>query len=161
MDNILNKDYSLSSEFWQQIWFNKSSKFEIEHSEAYRLLKKIIAYILLFNQRQRHFYHMVTPSPWPFVFSIALMAWIFSFFCYLHFISNAGYHFMVLSVCLLATFFFWFKDIFEESKLSHTWKIEYLITDSFILFIVSEVMFFFFFLLSFFLFKFITIIMNL
>jgi cytochrome c oxidase subunit 3 len=105
---------------------------------------------LLLNQRQRHFFHIVTPSPWPFVFSCAVMSLLFSFVCYIHFIPTAGYHFFLMLFCVCLTFYLWFNDIIAESRLSHTWKTEYLITDSFILFIISEVMFFFSFFWAFF-----------
>jgi hypothetical protein len=35
----------------------------IKNQEFYYLLKRIIGNFLLLNQRQRHFFHIVTPSP--------------------------------------------------------------------------------------------------
>lgn len=121
--------------------FIKNKSFKLDY--LFNSLNQEVGNFLLLNQRQRHFFHIVSPSPWPFVVSCCVLGLLMSFVAYLHFFPYAGYSVLLAFLFLLIVIFFWFKDIIVESWLSHTYKIQDCILDSFILFIISEVMFFF------------------
>jgi cytochrome c oxidase subunit 3 len=101
---------------------------------------------------QRHFFHMVTPSPWPFftatnVFFIALSAVM-----YMHGYSNGGVY---LFIGLFNTIFIvslWLRDVVREGTFEgmHTRIVQKNLKMGFALFIVSEIMFFFGFFWAFF-----------
>jgi len=98
-------------------------------------------------------FHLVKPSPWPFVVSL----FVFNTFIYITIQMHYLYP-KASSIFLLSLFFFiwslfsWWYDVIIESTFGghFTSKVRFGITLGFILFIASEVMFFFSFFWAFF-----------
>jgi len=90
---------------------------------------------------KNHDYHMVEPSPWPFVMSVAVfvlmigaVAWMQDWTPWLFFIGLAG---------VLYTFYAWWADVVKEANGGfHTPVVQLHHRYGMILFIASEVMFF-------------------
>lgn len=99
-----------------------------------------------------HGFHMVTPSPWPFFAALGIMCIILNFVGYLHFypISKILFPFSVLFLILIVSR--WWRDVVIEATFEgkHTSYVQKGLRISFILFILSEVMFFFGFFWGFF-----------
>lgn len=114
------------------------------------LIRNIVALILIENQRQRHFFHLVSQSPWPLFVSIFLLPFLLSIIGYLHFFSYMGYSIFLCLFLLLLVIFFWFSDIIAESRSQHTRLIQKCLLWAFGFFIASEVMFFLSFFWAFF-----------
>ena len=89
---------------------------------------------------KNHDYHLVTPSPWPFVGSVATLvlaiggiAWMHHWTPWIFFVGLAG---------VLYTMFAWWSDVLKESPVDHTPVVQMHHRYGMILFISSEVMFF-------------------
>jgi cytochrome c oxidase subunit III len=97
-----------------------------------------------------HPYHMVDPSPWPALGTIAALTLATGGIWFMHggppWVLIAGF------AILLATFFFWWRDVIRESRagIYHTEAVNHGLRVGFLLFIASEVMFFFAFFWAFF-----------
>lgn len=110
------------------------------------LLQNFIGLKHLQFQRQRHFFHIVSPSPWPLYTSISVLTTVVCFVGYLH---SFGSHFgslgpfaLISLLLLLLPLTLWFSDIIAESRTQHTLLVQKALLRAFILFIVSEIMFF-------------------
>ncbi|WP_430435907.1 cytochrome c oxidase subunit 3 [Oceanibaculum nanhaiense] len=91
---------------------------------------------------QKHPYHLVDPSPWPFVGSIAAFVTAIGGAMGMH---DKGYWVLFLGLALvLATMFFWWRDVIREANSGkyHTSVVQLGLRYGMILFIASEVMFF-------------------
>lgn len=112
--------------------------------------KKLLNY--LDAKHERHPFHIVDPSPWPLMTSIALYSTALGFIMYFHYFNNGVYHllFGIFSVCLCLTG--WFADVIREATYQgyHTYKVQQNVYFGMLLFIVSEIMFFFSFFWGFF-----------
>lgn len=101
-------------------------------------------------RKQQHPYHIVDPSPWPFLVSLAAMQLVLSFVYYFNTKNTA---FLIWSF-VLTTYFLkqWFTDIVTEATFegNHTTPVQRNIRFAMGLFILSEVMFFFGFFWSYF-----------
>jgi cytochrome c oxidase subunit 3 len=90
----------------------------------------------------KHPYHLVDPSPWPLVGAFAGGAFVLGIILLAHY----GIHWMLyLGVAgLLATMFFWWRDVIRESRTPgmHTPIVRIGLRYGMMLFIASEVMFF-------------------
>ncbi len=90
----------------------------------------------------KHPYHLVDPSPWPIVGSFAGGALVLGIILLAHY----GIHWMLyLGIAgVLATMFFWWRDVLIESKTPglHTPVVRIGLRYGMTLFIASEVMFF-------------------
>ena len=91
---------------------------------------------------KNHDYHMVEPSPWPFVISVSVfvmmigaIAWMQDWTPWLFFIGLAG---------VLYTFYAWWADVVKEANngVDHTPVVQMHHRYGMMLFIASEVMFF-------------------
>jgi len=99
-----------------------------------------------------HPYHLVTPSPWPFLISIAALVTAIGATMYMHsykygfFVLFSGLFQVILIMAL------WWRDVIREATFEgmHTKRVQAGLRLGFILFIVSEVMFFFGFFWAFF-----------
>lgn len=112
-------------------------------------VKFVIAYLYLKN---KHPFHLVPRSPWPFCISISILSFILSFVMYLHFYPYAGF-FVLLSFLFFSLILYaWFSDIIFESlfQQQHTLLVQKGLRLGVILFIISEIMFFFSFFWAFF-----------
>jgi len=104
---------------------------------------------------EKHPFHLVLPSPWPFSISMILLALLAKVVLYLHYPSYSGwliYQIEALAFCLLFFMSRWFLDIITESTFQghHTIKVTKGLRMGMVLFIVSEIMFFFSFFWAFF-----------
>jgi cytochrome c oxidase subunit 3 len=91
---------------------------------------------------KNHDYHLVDPSPWPFVGSIAAFVMAVGAVFWMH--NDIGPWVMLLGFAgVLYTMFMWWRDVVHESlKGDHTPVVSLHLRYGMILFIASEVMFF-------------------
>jgi cytochrome c oxidase subunit III len=105
------------------------------------------------NDPVRHDYHLVEPSAWPFVGSLAAFVTAVGAIAYFQTLKGAAPLFGVLSGpwllimgfgLLLYTFYGWWRDVVKESVVNHdhTPVVKLGLRYGMILFIASEVMFF-------------------
>jgi len=102
---------------------------------------------------QRHKFHLVTRSPWPFLTSLSVLGFLVNVVTYIHFGSDWDLQKLIVSLFILLTFMFsWWTDVVREATFigDHTRIVQKNIMYGMILFIVSEVMFFFSFFWAFF-----------
>jgi cytochrome c oxidase subunit 3 len=97
-----------------------------------------------------HPYHMVNPSPWPIVGTLAAFLMATGGIWYMH--EKQPWVLLVGFVLLLFTFFGWWRDVVREanSGVDHTETVRHGLRIGMLLFIASEVMFFFAFFWAFF-----------
>ena len=103
-------------------------------------------------RNEQHPFHLVSPSPWPIMVSLAVFDLALSIVSYFHYYKNSENHIIYF---MLLLFFFvgrWFTDIVVEATFQgfHTVKVQKGLRYGMILFIISEVMFFFSFFWTFF-----------
>nr|ALO20792.1 cytochrome c oxidase subunit 3 [Plotocnide borealis] len=97
-----------------------------------------------------HPYHLVDPSPWPYVMAIGIFFTTLGLVIYFH------YSKLLLLICgliiIILCLIMWLKDIIREATFQgyHTKKALLGLKMGFILFIVSEILFFFSFFWAFF-----------
>jgi hypothetical protein len=99
---------------------------------------------------QQHPFHLVDPSPHPFMTSLAIFELVLGFLMNLHFFETGAFNLLFSLFVFCYCLFRWFSDIVLESTFEghHTEKVQQGIKLGMLLFIVSEVMFFFFFFLG-------------
>lgn len=114
-------------------------------------MKKIIRYNILKVRNEKHPFHLVERSPWPFCVSWAVLAIVLTFVAHL---KNLKYDYLGIKIFPFILLFFsvyrWFADIITESRNNHTIQVRNGLKLGMKLFIVSEVMFFFSFFWAFF-----------
>jgi cytochrome c oxidase subunit 3 len=99
-----------------------------------------------------HPFHIVDPSPWPFVASFGALCLTFGAVLYIHSYAGGGRLFF-LGICLvLLVIYLWWRDIVREGTFEgqHTSVVQQGLRIGIILFIVSEVIFFVAFFWAFF-----------
>jgi heme/copper-type cytochrome/quinol oxidase subunit 3 len=92
----------------------------------------------------KHPFHLVDPSPWPFLASMCALMLTFSSVFYFHG-HLYGIHIVIASVCmLLYVFYVWYRDVIREASFhgDHTRRVQVGLQYGIILFILSEVCFF-------------------
>jgi cytochrome c oxidase subunit 3 len=101
---------------------------------------------------QRHPYHLVDPSPWPFFGAMGALTLTTGAVMFLHSFEGGKFLFFLGLTILLYTMFVWWRDVIRESTFSghHTKQVQNGLRYGMILFIVSEIMFFFAFFWAFF-----------
>lgn len=109
-------------------------------------------YTTQIKKSRLHTYHMVTPSPWPFLISLAALSITLSAVMYMHSYLNGFFGLIVGFFNFLVIISLWWRDVIRESTFQgyHTKKVQYGLKLGFILFLISEVMFFFAFFWAFF-----------
>lgn len=109
--------------------------------------------ILGFNAAytQRHYFHMVTSSPWPLVVSILSFALALMGVLYMHSVASFFFIFIFL-VLLILVMLLWARDVIREGTYEgmHTRKVKANLRQGVVLFILTEVVFFFGFFWAFF-----------
>ena len=102
--------------------------------------------------RQKHPFHLVNRSPWPFFGSMAAVSLTIGAVLYMHRYSNGGSLLFWGIVFLVTVILFWFRDVILEATYEghHTKKVQAGLRFGMKLFILSEVMFFFAFFWAFF-----------
>lgn len=93
---------------------------------------------------QAHPFHMVEPSPWPFLTGFAVLSMMVGAVLYFNGIANGE---MLLTLGFLSTLFafiLWFRDVTTEGTYlgDHTLIVQKGLTMGVALFIVTEVFFF-------------------
>jgi cytochrome c oxidase subunit 3 len=104
------------------------------------------------KNNQRHPFHLVDPSPWPFVGAISAFSLAFGFVMYMHSYTGGWFLFILGFFSVVSTMILWWRDVIREATFEgqHTSAVQAGIKTGIILFIVSEVMFFFAFFWAFF-----------
>lgn len=108
--------------------------------------------IYIRSKNTRHLFHLVNPSPWPWLVSFSLLMLVSGLAFYMHKVAYSGFFFLFGLCCLSYTAFYWFSDILDEATRSgyHTFVVRKGLRLGFLLFIVSEIMLFFGFFWAFF-----------
>jgi heme/copper-type cytochrome/quinol oxidase subunit 3 len=103
------------------------------------------------NLVQRHPFHLVDQSPWPFLAGMSSLSVTTGFVMYMHCYQGGFVLFAFGFFSLLVTFFVWWRDIIREATFQghHTRAVQDGLTWGMLLFIASEVMFFFAFFWAF------------
>ena len=101
---------------------------------------------------QRHPYHLVDFSPWPFAASIAAFSCATTGVMYLHGYKNSDFTLLISFLILIFIMFIWWRDVIREAVFEgwHTSTVQKGLRYGVILFIISEVLFFFGFFWAFF-----------
>jgi len=104
------------------------------------------------NLIQRHPFHLVDSSPWPFASGIAALTTTMGFVMYMHCYQGGGYIALLGFIFLVLVAFTWWRDIVRESTFQghHTKAVQAGLRWGMLLFIVSEAMFFLAFFWAFF-----------
>nr|YP_001165390.1 cytochrome c oxidase subunit 3 [Phytophthora sojae]ABG54051.1 cytochrome c oxidase subunit 3 [Phytophthora sojae] len=101
---------------------------------------------------QIHPYHLVDPSPWPFVISFGLFFLTFGGAMYFH--GYIGSNLLTLTgfLMVILTMYTWFRDIVREAVYEgqHTKQVQLGLRNGMLLFIFSELLFFVSFFWAFF-----------
>ncbi|MBM3560136.1 MAG: cytochrome c oxidase subunit 3, partial [Alphaproteobacteria bacterium] len=99
---------------------------------------------------RQHPWHMVEPSPWPIVGTVAALAMALGGIWYMK--GGAIWGFLVGVAILAATFWGWLRDVVREANSGtfHTEPVRHGLRMGMVMFIASEVMFFFAFFWAFF-----------
>ena len=97
-----------------------------------------------------HPYHIVNPSPWPFLSSVFAFAMAIAAIMYMHgstYVPMVGF-----LIALIACSILWWRDVIIEARNGHdhTDEVRHGLRMGMLLFIVSEVMFFFAFFWAYF-----------
>ena len=90
---------------------------------------------------QRHKFHLVTRSPWPFLTSLSVLSLLVNAVTYMHFGSDWDLNKLLVSLFIVLTFMFvWWTDVVREGTFigDHTKIVQKHIMYGMILFIVSE-----------------------
>jgi cytochrome c oxidase subunit 3 len=103
-------------------------------------------------RKPRHYYHLVTPSPWPFLASFAALNLTLGALAYMHRESDGLFLLINGFITVFIIMINWFRDVVQEATYLgyHTLEVQKSHRIGFILFIFSEVMFFFGFFWAFF-----------
>ena len=101
---------------------------------------------------QKHPFHLVDPSPWPLLTSLAALVMTSGGVMWFHNYSGGGYTLFFGFLFVLGNMYVWWRDIVREGTFEgqHTNMVQLGLRMGMILFIVSEVMFFFAFFWAFF-----------
>lgn len=89
---------------------------------------------------KKHPYHLVEPSPWPFVSSLAALLLTIGAVLQMH---RHGPYLLIIGITLLLySMFGWWRDVIKESFKEHTSEVKLGLRYGMVLFIISEIMFF-------------------
>lgn len=102
--------------------------------------------------KTKHSWHLVDPSPWPFVTSVAAFSFFTGNVMYMHRYIGGGELALVGLLTILFVMYVWWRDIIREATFEdqHTYSVQRGLRLGMVLFIVSEIMFFFAFFWAFF-----------
>jgi len=98
----------------------------------------------MFSSKKYHPYHLVSPSPWPLLISIAAFAVAIGATMYMHGYRNGLAILLAGLIHVILIMGLWWRDVIREATFEgmHTEQVQAGLKLGFILFIVSEVMFF-------------------
>lgn len=97
------------------------------------------------SSNNKHLFHLVDESPWPFFIAQAALTIVLGLTLYVHYYSMGLGMLFFGFVFFIGCFILWSRDVIREAtfELKHTPIVQKGLRYGFILFIVSEVMFFF------------------
>lgn len=100
----------------------------------------------------KHPYHLVDPSPWPFVISFGLFFFTFGIAMYFHNYTGGLVLIFTGFIIIILTMYTWFRDIVREAVFEgqHTKQVQLGLRNGMLLFIFSELLFFMSFFWAFF-----------
>jgi cytochrome c oxidase subunit 3 len=100
----------------------------------------------------KHPYHLVNPSPWPFVISFGLFFFTFGIAMYFHNYTGGLVLTFTGFIIIILTMYTWFRDIVREAVFEgqHTMQVQLGLRNGMLLFIFSELLFFMSFFWAFF-----------
>ncbi len=104
------------------------------------------------RNNQKHSFHLVDPSPWPFVSGMSAFMLTFGLVLYMHGYKFGTFVLVLGFLMILFMMFCWWRDIVREATIEgqHTKSVQAGLRMGVILFIASEVMFFVAFFWAFF-----------
>jgi hypothetical protein len=120
------------------------------------IFNKILNILFLKEQfkylKTYHSYHLVDPSPWPFVASFGAFMLTTGFVLYLHKFVGGWNLFITGFFVIFYVMYTWWRDVIREATFEdqHSVVVQKGLRLGMILFIISEVMFFFAFFWAFF-----------
>jgi cytochrome c oxidase subunit 3 len=102
--------------------------------------------------KTKHSWHLVDPSPWPFVTSLVVFMFFTGNVMYMHRYIGGSELAILGLVGILLVMYLWWRDIVREATFEeqHTFAVQRGLRLGMVLFIISEVMFFFAFFWAFF-----------
>lgn len=108
--------------------------------------------MLVYQNNQKHGFHLVDPSPWPFISAFSALFMTFGGVCFMHGYYGGLFLFRLGFFSILFMMFCWWRDVVRESTFEgqHTLAVSSGLRMGMLLFIASEVMFFFAFFWAFF-----------
>lgn len=100
----------------------------------------------------KHPYHLVDPSPWPFLISFGLFFLTFGMAMMFHNYTGGGFLIFTGLIMILGIMYTWFRDIVREAVYEgqHTQQVQLGLRNGMLLFIFSELLFFMSFFWAFF-----------
>jgi cytochrome c oxidase subunit 3 len=113
---------------------------------------KLYTNYFLTHFKTSHSYHLVDPSPWPFLGSLGGLSTTIGGVLYMHKFNGGWSLFLTGMLVLLYTMLFWWQDVIRESTFEglHNNFVQKSLRLAIILFIISEIMFFVAFFWAFF-----------
>jgi cytochrome c oxidase subunit III len=133
--------------FRSNLLFFMWNKKNINRKVASTLLLEELKYL-----KTAHSYHLVDPSPWPFVASLGAFMLTSGGVLYMHKFIGGWNLFLTGFTIILYVMYTWWRDVIREATFedTHTVVVQKGLRLGMLLFIVSEIMFFFAFFLGFF-----------
>ena len=109
---------------------------------------------LILNKKNihKHPYHLVDPSPWPFVISFGCLFLTYGIAMFFHGYIGGSSLMLTGFLIIVFTMYTWFRDIIREAVFEgqHTKQVQLGLRNGMLLFIFSEIMFFLSFFWAFF-----------
>jgi cytochrome c oxidase subunit 3 len=145
--NFLKKRYSGYNGDVPHYHFIKRRKKPINYS-----LPSIFMVLEPVTNTHKHPYHLVNPSPWPFVISFGLFFFTFGIAMYFHNYTGGLVLTFTGFIIIILTMYTWFRDIVREAVFEgqHTIQVQLGLRNGMLLFIFSELLFFMSFFWAFF-----------
>jgi cytochrome c oxidase subunit 3 len=93
---------------------------------------------------QKHLYHLVDPSPWPFYTATSALSLLIGVVMYMHSYTNGFFVVLLSLVTLIVCMGIWWRDVIREATFEgrHTSVVQTGLRYGMVLFIISEVLFF-------------------
>jgi cytochrome c oxidase subunit 3 len=151
---IKNCEEILISEIYYKIWFWRRYvvyKGTYQNFLTIWIEKIIKKYDFIYNNI-KHYFHLVTLSPWPIFSSLILFSLMSSSLLYFHYFKMGGIGISFSIILLFSLMFVWWRDVIREATFEgfHTKKVQFGLRIGMLLFILSETMSFFSFFWAFF-----------
>ena len=108
--------------------------------------------MLLTQNKQKHGFHLVDPSPWPFISAFSAFFLTLGAVSYMHGYYGGYFLFRLGFLSIIFMMYCWWRDVVREATFEgqHTNDVSRSLRIGMLLFITSEVMFFFAFFWAFF-----------